>query len=257
MLSTYHGQSMFRRVLTSISLCPLIFASLCYADVVEFPEEELATESVLPVFDKKSVVRERKIKTEKRFELGGGVGLNLVEPLYEQMVFNLTASYHFDEIHGANLSMYFLRDGLSTAGSDLKAGNGLIDPNTFDASRAPTIESMFFANYQFTAYYGKLSLTKQSTMNLSLYGIAGAGLVNWTDTSTLGLDVGIGQKLYVNKNLGFRLDLMVSMYSGPDPTSPKTAGKQLPAGGAKLDSNQFDSTYYIRPFLTGSVIYLF
>lgn len=261
MLQVY--QKSFCRLLTLLfialfAIAPFSFLGfVAQAQTIEVPEEELATESVLPVFDKTVVVRERKIKTAGRFELGGGLGLNLAEPLYEQMVYNFTASYHFDELHGANLTGYFLSEGLSKAGKDLKAGLGLEAGDTFDASRAPTVGSMFFANYQLAAYYGKISLTKQTVMNLSLYGLLGAGLVNWTDSTELALDVGVGQKLYFNNNLAFRLDLLLAIYQGPDPTASNQADHDLTAGGSALGSDDFESTIYMRPFLTGSLIYLF
>jgi outer membrane beta-barrel protein len=246
-----------------IKLCCLLALTLLLpslytarAETIEVPEEELATESVLPVFDKTVVVRERTVKTAKRFEAGGGAGLNLVEPLYEQMVFNITASYYFDELHGVNISGLFLSDGLSDAGLDLQAGRGLTG-RTFDASLAPTVQSMLFANYQFSAYYGKISLTKQKTMNLSLYGTVGGGLVNWSDATTFGLDAGVGQKIYFTPNVGLRVDLMLAMYTGPDPTSPKTGNKLLNGTSGTLDSDQFESTFYFRPFLTGALVVLF
>jgi outer membrane beta-barrel protein len=236
----------------------VVFVSLsAWAETIEFPEEELATESVLPVFDKKVVVRERAIKTAGHFEVGGGMGLNLVEPLYSQNVFSLTASYHLTELHGINVYALFLSDELSGAGADLKAGKGLTGGNKFDASRAPTIDNMFFANYQFTAYYGKISITKQNTMNLSLYGTAGLGMVNWTDSSDVGLDFGIGQKLYFTENLGLRFDLMMAVYQGPDPTASKGVNHALPPTDPKQSSDYFDTTIYFRPFLTGAFVFLF
>ncbi|MCB0349876.1 MAG: outer membrane beta-barrel domain-containing protein [Bdellovibrionales bacterium] len=256
-VSPYDHSYMFKRISLSFLLLPFIYQPIFAAEQIEFPEEELATESVLPVFAKQVVVRERKINMAKRFEIGGGAGLNLVEPLYNQITYNIFGSYHFDEIHGVNISGYILSTDLSSAGSDLRAGKGLVGTNNFDASKAPTVESMFFANYQFTAYYGKISVTKQSIMNLSLYGLLGVGMVNWSDASTIGLDVGIGQKLYFTPNLALRFDLMLSLYQGPDPTAPKTVGKKLERDDAPLGSDQFDSTFYVRPFLTGGLIYIF
>lgn len=251
--------STFSSTLIGIFVLAAIFlhSAVSKAEVIEFPEEELATESVLPVFDNKVVVRERAVKTAGRFEIGGGMGLNLVEPLYEQLTFNFTASYHFDELHGVNIMGYFPSTDLSTAGKDLRVGKGLQPGVTFDASKAPTVGSMFFGNYQFAAYYGKMSLTKRATMNLSLYGLVGGGVVNWSDTTELGLDFGFGQKIYFTPNLALRVDLVVTMYQGPDPTSPKTTNNQLQSSDPALGSNKFDSTYYFHPFLAGSLIYIF
>ncbi len=230
--------------------------SVAHADTIEFPESELPTETVLPVFDKTVVVRDRRVKTAGKFEVGGGVGLNLAEPLYNQTVFNLTATYHFSETNGVNIFGLFLSQGLSQAGQDLKNGIGLVPPQKFDASLAPTVQDMFFGNYELTAYYGKISLAKQTVMNLSLYGLAGGGLVQWSDHSAFGVDAGIGQKLWFTRDMGLRVDLLLAMYTGPDPTNPDTPQKTL-TGSTKLSSSQFSSTYYIRPFMTADYIYLF
>jgi len=242
-----------RLALTAGLLCVLCAPST-YAETIEFPEEELATESVLPVFDKKIVVRERKVKTEGRFEVGAGGGLNLVEPLYGQATFSFEATYHLTELHSINVSGYSLSTALSSAGRDLQEGTGIA--TTFDASLAPSVESMVFANYQFTAYYGKISVAKQTTMNLSLFGSVGLGMVNWTDESNLGLDFGLGQKLFFNPNLALQIDLFMAVYQGPDPTSPKDDAA-MQAGKPTLKSSDFDSTVYFRPFLTGSLVYMF
>ncbi len=245
------------RMVTTLTLITGIFLSLTtYAETIEFPEDELPTQTVLPVFDKTVVVRDRAVKTTGRVEVGIGTGLNLAEPLYNQTVFNATATYHLDETNGINLYGLFLQSGLSQAGEDLKAGKGLQGGQTFDASLAPTVQDMLFGNYQLTAYYGKISLSKQDVMNLSLYGLAGAGLVQWSDHSTFGFDVGVGQKLYFTPNMGLRLDLVLTMYMGPDPTNPNTPGKVL-NGTTKLSSSDFASTYYMRPFLTLAYVYLF
>ncbi len=245
------------RMVATLSLIAGILLSLtAYAETIEFPEEELPTESVLPVFDKTVVIRDRAVKTAGRFEIGVGTGLNLAEPLYSQTVFNITGTYHLDETNGINVNALFLSSGLSQAGQDLKSGNVPPAGKVFDASLAPTVQEMLFGNYQLTAYYGKVSLTKQTVMNLSLYGLAGAGLVQWSDHSTFGFDVGFGQKLYFTPHQGLRFDMILAMYTGPDPTNPNTTGKAL-TGSTKLSSSDFSTTYYMRPFMTLAYVYLF
>lgn len=244
-----------------LSLLGLMVApSFSKAETIEFSEDELATESVMPVFDKTVVVRERTVKTAKRIEFGGGVGLNLAEPLYDQTVFNLVGAFHFDEINGMNLISMFLGTQLSSAGTDLKNGKGLdqtAGPLTYDASRAPTVQNITFANYQFTAYYGKISLSKDINMNLSLYGFGGLGMVKWTDVSKIGVDAGFGQKLYFTPNSALRFDMLLGIYQGPDPTNPNTTNHYLQTGGGPLGSSSFATTTYFRPFMTFGYVYLF
>src|SRR5690606_13354541 len=116
------------------------------------------TETVLPVFENAPVVKNRSVKTAGRFELGGGAGFTMTEALYNKMNFNLGGSYHFDETHGVNLALLFIMSGLSDKGEKLKRGEGIGSP--FDPSLAPSPETMFWASYQFTAFYGKISLSK-------------------------------------------------------------------------------------------------
>jgi outer membrane beta-barrel protein len=250
---------MFIRVFAAVLATASLYVARAHAETIEFPEEELATESVLPVFDKTVVVRQRTVTLANRLEVGIGGGLNLVEPLYSQTVYNFLATYHFDETNGVNLLGLFLSSGLSSAGEDLKNGIGLSNGLTFDASLAPTVQEMVFANYEMNAYYGKFSITKQTVMNLSLYGFAGLGYIGWSDSPTIGGDVGMGQQLYFTPSMGLRADLLLAMYSGPDPTHPKTTGAmQTPtSGGGSLSASDFNSTLYFRPFLTFSFIYIF
>ena len=224
------------------------------ADQIEFPEEELATESVLPVFDETVVVRNRAVTVKQRFELGGGFGLNLLEPLYNNFVYNLSGAYHLDETHGVNVTAMFQQSGLSGNGEDLKAGKGGI-LNPIDASLAPSPEYFVFGNYQATAYYGKISITKTKAMNLSLYGLLGLGVVSFGDSTEPALNFGFGQKLYFSKNFAIRIDFSMAGYNGPDPTNPK-AGISISPGQPSRNSDDFESEFYLRSFLTAGVVYL-
>jgi len=182
--------------------------------------------------------------------------LNSTEPLYEQMAFDLYGTYHLSEVHGVNVFGVMTSTDLSQAGKDLRVGKGLTGGAKYDASLGPALESLYFVNYQFTAYYGKMSITKNSTVNLSLYGLLGVGLANWSDASNFAADFGVGQKLYFSNNFGLRFDLFFAMYTGPDITDPKS-GSSMATGGPELGSDNFSSTFYFRPFLLGSAFYIF
>lgn len=231
-----------------------VYAPSGFSQVIEFPEEELARETVLPVFDKRVVVKNRLVETKGRFEMGGGFGMNLTEALYSTLAFNFSATYHFTEEHGLNFNGILASTSLSSMAKDLQAGKGLTS-GTFDASRAPAPEYFVLANYQYTTYYGKISISKTRALNLSVYGLGGLGMVSWTDSVEPAVNVGIGQKLYFNPRFALRTDLQLTSYMGPDPTAPK--GGNLEAGGPQLGSGDFDSTLYFRSFLMiGMVILL-
>lgn len=220
------------------------------AETIEFPDEELASESVLPVFDKVENVKNRNVITAKRIEVGGGVGFNLMDAFYNPLNFHGSVSYHFDEISGINVAAAFWMGGLSSYGEQLKNGEG-ISPDTFDASKAPSPKYMLMGNYQYTAYYGKISLSKQYVMNLSLFGLAGVGTIAIGDKNALALNVGLGQKFYFTPNLALRLDLRLLVYRGPDPTT-----RRLLTTGPDYEASDFDETNFFHSMMTFGLVYL-
>ncbi|NJM09915.1 MAG: hypothetical protein HC883_03215 [Bdellovibrionaceae bacterium] len=179
----------------SVAVCIPVFA-----DEIEFPEEELARESTLPVFDKQRAVLNRSVITENKFEFGLGGGIEMNEPYYNDYMFSGQATYNYSETSAVNVQGLFWMDGLSDYGEQLKAGNS--GPNGFppmDASKAPHPVWGLFANYQFIAYYGKISVSKQTVMNLNLFALAGLGYINMDSTSTVGLNFGLGQNFFYHQ----------------------------------------------------------
>jgi outer membrane beta-barrel protein len=232
--------------LTSLLLQPLSYA----AETIELPEEELATESVLPVFDKTVAVRNRLVETAGKVEVGGGLGFNLIEGLYTNTAFKGNFAYHFSEEKAVSFSLITGSSELSSTGKDLKAGKGI--QTSFDASLAPTPDFFITGNYQYTAYYGKVSVSKTRAMNIALYGLAGGGLVSWSDGEMSPmLNAGIGQKFYFSPRFALRADLEMKIYQGPDITS-----EPLLTGSSKLKSSDFSDETYFRPFLTVGFVFL-
>lgn len=227
------------------------FGGSAVADTIEFPEEELATETVLPVFEKVRSVLNRNVETAKRIEIGGGVGLALNEPFYNPLNFSGNVTYHLTNQHAFNANAHFFMGGTTDYADQLKRGEGLNAGQSFDPSEAPEPKFMVFGNYQFTAYYGKLSVSKQSVMNLTLFGLAGVGVVQTGGISNLGVNVGFGQNFYFTPQLAARFDLKLVMYNGPDATS-----RDLLTGGSKPAEGDFDTNWFFKTYLSLGLIYM-
>ncbi len=222
--------------------------SFAATDKIEVPEDELATETVLPVFQKKNMVLNRHVTQEKKIELGLGAGMNLNEPFYNQMNGIVLGTYYFTNIHAVNIAATYYMQGLSNYGEQLKRGEGV---PVFDASKAPSPQYSVLVNYQYTAYYGKISLTKQSVMNLSLFGYIGAGAFSTSSKTVPALDIGLGQNFYFSPNWGMRFDLKMVAYKGPDATSQSLRTQDNPS------ASSFNDRYFYNAYLNGSLIYQF
>lgn len=202
------------------------YIPLAHAAQVTFPEDELAQEAVLPVFDEKIAIKNRRVNHEKRFELNLFGSSVLSEAIYLPYNYGLSLTYHFDNTRGIHIMGSFFPEGLTENGEKLRNGDVVpISGGTkyFDASRAPHKEFMLAAHYQYTAYYGKISVTKQSTMNLSLYGLAGGGFYMMGGEIAPMVNLGFGQRFYFTKGVALRLDFLLSSYYGVDITSTYNA----------------------------------
>lgn len=211
-----------------------------------FPEEELAKESVLPVFDVPTMVRNRNVTVDGRFEIGGFGGWVTDEPIYNQTIVGGIATYHFNEVHGLNVFYGQYIKGVGKYADGLKNAVGLDFSKTF----AP--ESYVVGNYQLTGYYGKISLLKNWNASIHLYGLLGVGAVMYQGVSEFALDYGIGQRIYFTKNFALRFDYRFMRYNGPNPVSVDNA--LLGTGNLKL--TDYSSTTYFLNHVTLALVFL-
>lgn len=219
-----------------------------YAEDFEVPEDELARETTLPVFSKRRIVLNRNVNTSERFEMGVGGGLEMNEPYYSTYLYGVQGTYNFNETKALNVQALFWTPGLSSYGEQLKAQTPKHPP--FDASKAPHPSWAMIFNYEYVAYYGKISVTKQGVMNLNTFGLAGLGYLNMDTVSTAVLNLGLGQNFFVTNNMGIRWDLRWLIFSGPDATSQPLRPQDHPT------ASQFSNRIYYNTQLGLSLIYV-
>ena len=240
---------MCMKLLTLLSV--LLFSMFSFSEVIKFPTEELARESVLPKFNHTISVMNKNVPLKDRFEFNFGAGYALNEAYYNPLSFGGGATYYLSEIHGINVSVNQWADGVSNYAEQLQSGEGL-ESGTFDPSLAPSAEQLILINYQYNAFYGKISVTKQAVMNLSLYGLLGGGTIKVGDKNTFVLNVGLGQKFYFTPNWALRIDLNLYSYNAPDPASIS-----LPTGSGQRSYDDFEIKNYISSNVSLGVAFIY
>lgn len=225
-----------------------------HADDIEFPEEELARETTLPVFEKRRVVLNRHVITEKRVEIGLGGGIEMNEPYYSDYMGQLTGTYNWTDTSAINVQGLFWTDGLSSYGEQLKQGTKTPFRESFDAAKAPHPKWGVFADYEFIAYYGKISLSKQTVMNLNMFGILGLGYINMDPLNTVGLNVGVGQNFFFTQNFGLRMDLRYLIFQGPNATTQRLRTDSTANDNPSASS--FGNRIFYNSQLAFSLIYI-
>jgi outer membrane beta-barrel protein len=219
------------------------------AEVIELPPEELAQESVLPVFENAPMVKNRHILTKGRFELGGFYGMALTEPIANVSKFGAALYYHFNEDHV--LGVLYSKN--STGQSDYaKQLNGSF---SLDFSRAPFPEYSLMADYNYKMLYGKMSLTKTTVLNLSLFASAAAGTVKYVHKSYPALAFGVGQKFYLGKQWALRMDLRLYAHQAPVPF--KTGNPGILNSSARPEYTDFQDRMTYTNNMEAGFSYLF
>lgn len=200
--------------LTATLTALILLSPSTWADEpIQFSEEELARESVYPVFDETNAVLKRRVVTSERleFNLFGGAAFN--DPFFNPLSFGGGIGYHFTEIHGVQIQGGLLTNTPSQYVDPLKAAS---DQNY---RYAPAPKYYVYGVYEFTPFYGKLSITKETVCNLALNFTAGGGMYAIGTESLPTLVVGFGQKFFFGPSWGLNIDLKTLTFNGPDAAS--------------------------------------
>lgn len=220
-------------------------------DVIELPQEELARETVLPKFDRPVSVKNRLVSTEQKMEFAATYGWNFTEPIYEQGHYNLMGGYHWSETSGMLLQYTIWGKGRNKTYTDpLAEGN-----KQLDFSRTPNIQSSIFGYYEWRIFYGKLSLTKMSTMNLHLFPIFGLGMIQYSHKSYYGTQAGLGWKFYFTPTVAIRTDLKLQYAQGPSPFLG--GGKLNKTNPTTPDAGEFQDKWGLDTMFDLGVSFLF
>ncbi|OFZ30559.1 MAG: outer membrane beta-barrel domain-containing protein [Bdellovibrionales bacterium RIFCSPHIGHO2_01_FULL_40_29] len=203
---------MFQKVLnfSLISFVVSIISMAAIADV-EVPQDELAQETVYPVFDNPVSVKNRNIRDIGTVDVGFFGGLALTEPIYNTSKVGIAMNYHFSETHSLGVMFAKNSTGLSVDAQGLKNDFGL------DYTRAPYPEYSMMADYNYKLYYGKLSLTKVAVMNTSIYLSSALGIVKYVHKSYPAIALGVGERFYFTNHLSLKLDLRFYAHQAPIP----------------------------------------
>jgi outer membrane beta-barrel protein len=208
------NERMAYHYLSSFFIISLLFSAPIYAaPSIELPEDELAKETVLPVFEKPGMVRMRNIVTRKKFEIGLHYGWLMTEPIFDTSRIGLTGYYHTNEDTAWGALFYAHSTGLSTYANQL--GNTGFD---LDFNRAPKPLYSVYLDYNKKLFYGKMSLSKITSVNMHLQGLLGFGLTQYENNKTYpSLSAGAGYKFYLTKHWSLRTDLRLLIHQAPTP----------------------------------------
>lgn len=209
----------------------MFFSVPVWSAVIQFPDQELASEYVFPIFKNPKAVLNRDVTLTNRFELRMSGALRTDEPFYSPYSALASLSFYWNESHGVGMSGLFFLPGLSSTGEGLKetgiqkvdkSGSITTVDSYYDAGLAPHPFIGAFLNYQFSPFYGKISITKTLVFNFSLYSFFGLGTIGMQHGEgdiimVAASHFGIGQKFYFNRYFALDGGIDFLIYHAPNP----------------------------------------
>lgn len=189
----------------------LLIAFESRSEEMNVPQDELAKETVYPVFDNPVSVKNRNVKDSHTFDIGIFGGLAITEPIANTSKFGVDINYHFNEVHSLGLQWGKNSNGLSKDAEGLRNDFGL------DFTRAPFPEYSLMGDYNYKMYYGKLSVTKNGVINTSIFTSASAGIIKYIHKSYPAISVGVGERFYITNSLALKVDLRLYVNQAPIP----------------------------------------
>lgn len=236
-----------------VFLAALALARVSFsAEVIELPQEELAKESVYPVFERPVSVLNRNVVTFERFDGNLFYGYAMTEPIANVNKLGFSLYYHWSEDHAVGLLLAKNFSGLSDYAKQLDKQFSL------DFGRAPSPDLNAFVDYNLKLFYGKLSVTKSLVLNTSLFASGAVGIVKYSHKSYPGIAAGIGQKFYFGRQWAVRADLRLYAHEAPIPFLNGSASSPgVGTGDLKPSAGDFKERLTFTTNLDVGVSYLF
>ena len=145
------------------------------------------------------VVQNRLYSKAHKLELGVFGSLVSDDPFLSVKSLGLSLGFHFTEEWGFDLQYWRLFSSPSSA-------EGFLEANTQATANTNDLRAYTGGEIAFSPIYGKLALLNNIIIHYDFHILAGGGVVNTETGNDVAFSWGLGQQVYLTKNISLRLD---------------------------------------------------
>lgn len=215
------------------------------ADDAAIAEDLLPTESVFPLLDSEDMVMNRQLNHTHRFELKADLLVALDELFNDNKLFGITGYYHLNNDLGFGLKYYQYSSGFNSYKSQFDAKGVFID-------RAPQPKSIFAASLVNRILYGKISVSKDLILPLTLEAQYDLGINKYGTQSLFYSAFSLSNKLFLQKKYVIDLSYILQLHQVINPVSA-----DVRQGSPLLDESAFSKKLQFSQGLSIGLGYLF
>lgn len=172
------------------------------AEVAEEAEatEEDASERPLRLADRIKAVQRKVFIKKKRFEFYPTFGLDLNDPFYQHLLAGGAVSFHLADAFALEA-----RGGLVIA--SLKQAQARLRLDALLPENPPEMKYHADLDLTWSPIYGKVSLFGDSILHFDTFLTAGPGVFGTDAGANPAVNIGVGQRYFVNRWLAVRWDI--------------------------------------------------
>ena len=205
------GKNFLKLLSVNAMACVVLFVPTFSNANIEFSEDALAPESVLPVFPRSVYVKNRNVEKRGAIEIQALGGISVNNPFFKSYPVGGSVGYYFTEEHGVQFLFGYLMSRKSGYASSLENYTNVLEPNStlgqanFD--NFPSQKMLGLISYEYSPFYGKLSLAKGINFNIDVVTSVGGGMFYLEDGSFPTASLGLGLRVYFGKTFGLRINM--------------------------------------------------
>jgi hypothetical protein len=185
--------------------------------VMQFSEDELPREAVMPRLDSPKAVLSRKLSYENRWQADLYAGWLLDEAFYNNQYVAVQGSYSWSEPSGVGLKYLMFGSGLNDYGKQFESS--ATPPPDFGRSRGP--QSGWTAFYERRMMYGKLSVSKWKVIPAFLTWNVEAGMIKYGTRQLPLVGASLTNRFFLSPQFAVGLGLHAYIRQMVDPLSAK------------------------------------
>ena len=183
-----------------------------FAEEALINEDILPTESVFPLLDSEDMVMNRQLNHTHRFEIKADLLIALDELFNDNKLLGITGYYHFNNDLGFGLKYYQYPSAFNTYKQQFDTKGVFLD-------RAPQPVSIFVVSLANRILYGKISVSKDLVLPLTLEAQYDLGVNKYGIQSLLYSAFSLSNKLYLQKKYIIDLSYTLQLHQVINPVS--------------------------------------
>ncbi len=226
-----------KKILILLFISSVSLAAIAQAENDTFTAGDLSKEVVYPKVDYPEMVLNKKLTFTDRWDVSLDKISVTDEVFYNNNLYGMKLGYYIDEFRSFGASYQIRQSGYNIYVNEFAAPSG----GGLNFARAPIHESNLIGYFRHVYYYGKISISRDSIIPMTVSGRYSLGLAKYDTKSLPMANYSFGWQIYLQNRYYFELAYGLTVAQAYDLASKdirETGSNPAPTTAQKGDFSQ-------------------